>query len=271
MAGTKFRKQFYLIRVAAFLNFDKKIEMKKLLLCFFVFVFCHIVIGQEVGPFRYQAIVRNAAGEVVAAQTVSFKFRILKDSTTGTVVYSEEHRVKTSRTGLVSLNIGEGTGKTGDFAAIDWSSESYFLKIELDASGGSSYTDIGTIQLIRIPYELNTTTSEKSSTPPGEEGLFLTRKYAGRFIDYRHTGPETYGGPNIIWIKTSMEKKFGKISVYGKKCDFSVGDNLYLKRSYYSPGGVSGYWLYQIENDSTVFYRCTNFQYDKKVLIESWF
>jgi hypothetical protein len=245
--------------------------MKKLLLCFFLFVFCHVVIGQEVEPFRYQAIVRNVAGEVVAAQTVSFKFSILKDNTTGDVVYSEQQRVTTSKTGLISLIIGEGAEKTGDFAAIDWSSESYFLKIELDASGGSSYTDIGTIQLLRIPYELNTITSKKSSTPLKEEGLFITRKYAGHFIDYRHTGPETYGGPNIIWIKTSMDKSYGKISAYGKKCDFSVGDNLYLKRSYYSPGGVFGYWVYQIENDSSVFYRCTNYQYDKKVLIETWF
>jgi hypothetical protein len=245
--------------------------MKKLLFCFFVFVFCRVATGQEVEPFRYQAIVRNVAGEVVAEQSVSFKFSILKDSTGGEVVYSEQQRVTSSKTGLISLFIGEGSGKTGDFASIDWSSESYFLKIELDASGDSSYTDVGTIQLLRIPYELNAIASRKSPTPLTEEGLFITRKYIGQFIDYRHTGPETYGGPNIIWIKTSMEKTYGKISAYGKKCDFSVGDNLYLKRSYYSPGGVSGYWVYQVENDSSVFYRCTNFQHDKKVLIETWF
>jgi hypothetical protein len=260
-----------LIHFAVFHNFDKKIEMKKLLFCFFVFVFCRVAISQEVEPFRYRAIVRNPAGKVLAAENISLKFSILKDSITGEAVYSEQDKVKTSKNGLVSLVIGEGGDKTSDFNTIDWSSESYFLKIELDASGGSSYTDIGTFQLLRIPYELNAIASKKSPTPLTEEGLFITRKYIGQFIDYRHTGPETYGGPNIIWIKTSMEKTYGKISAYGKKCDFSVGDNLYLKRSYYSPGGVSGYWVYQVENDSSVFYRCTNFQHDKKVLIETWF
>jgi hypothetical protein len=68
-----------------------------------------------------------------------------------------------------------------------------------------------------------------------------------------------------------MENTFGKISAYGKKCEFSVGDKLYLRRTYYTPGGISGYWTYQIENDSSVYYRLTDFQNDKKVFVKSWF
>ena len=68
-----------------------------------------------------------------------------------------------------------------------------------------------------------------------------------------------------------MNNTYGKISAFGKKCEFSVGDNLYIKRSYYSPGGVFGYWEYRIENDSSVYYRVSDYQYDQKVLVESWF
>jgi hypothetical protein len=245
--------------------------MKKLLLCFFAFVFCYNVISQEVESISYQAIVRNVAGEVVATQAVSFKFSILKESTSGEVVYSEKHGVTTNHDGLISLNIGDGTEKTGNFLTIDWSANSYFLKVELDVSGGTSYVDIGTTQLLSIPYELRAKPSKKSSLLLGEDDLIILRKYVGNFLDYRLTGPETYDGPNIIWIKTSMDKIYGKISAYGKKCDFSVGDNLYLKRSYYAPGGIFGYWVYQIENDSSVYYRLTDFQHDKKVFVESWF
>jgi hypothetical protein len=245
--------------------------MKKLLLCFFAFVFCYNVISQEVESISYQAIVRNVAGEVVATQAVSFKFSILKESTSGEVVYSEKHGVTTNQDGLISLNIGDGTEKTGNFLTIDWSANSYFLKVELDVSGGTSYVDIGTTQLLSIPYELRAKPSKKSSLLLGEDDLIILRKYVGNFLDYRLTGPETYDGPNIIWIKTSMDKIYGKISAYGKKCDFSVGDNLYLKRSYYAPGGIFGYWVYQIENDSSVYYRLTDFQHDKKVFVESWF
>lgn len=114
-------------------------------------------------------------------------------------------------------------------------------------------------------------TSKKASTDIQEDELIITRKYVGVFMEYRHTGPENYDGPNIIWIKTSMEDVYGKISAYGKKCEFSDGDRLYLRRVFYSPGIVSGYWVYNIENDSSVSYRATDLQHDPEVYIKTWF
>ncbi len=111
----------------------------------------------------------------------------------------------------------------------------------------------------------------KGSSALPEEDLIITRKYVGDFIEYRHTGPENYEGPNIIWVKTTMESEFGKISAYGKKCDFAPGDRLYLRRVFYSPGIVSGYWVYIIENDSSVSYRATDLQHDREVFIKAWF
>ena len=104
-----------------------------------------------------------------------------------------------------------------------------------------------------------------------EDEILITRKYVGDFIDYRHTGPETYSGYNIIWIKTTMESLYGKFSAYGRKCDFNPGDRLYIKRTYFTPGGVSGYWIYIIENDSSVNYELTEFQHDREVSAATWF
>lgn len=128
------------------------------------------------------------------------------------------------------------------------------------------------LSFISIVFCLNTYGQVLTDTSKmNEEKLFISRKFVGTFIEYRHTGPDTYNGPNIIWIKTSLESIYGKISAYGKKCKFSVGDKLYLRRSNYSPGGVSGYWVYQIENDSKVYYKTTDFQHDRKVLTETFF
>ena len=101
--------------------------------------------------------------------------------------------------------------------------------------------------------------------------LLITRKYVGEYLEYRHTGPETYSGFNVIWIKTSLDTLYGKFSAYGKKCKFAPGDRLYLRRDYYVPGGVSGYWVYKIENDSELAYKLTEFQHDREVSIETWF
>lgn len=110
-----------------------------------------------------------------------------------------------------------------------------------------------------------------SSSKIIEDKFFISRKFVGTYLDYRHTGPGTYNGPNIIWIKTSLENIYGKISAYGKKCKFKVGEKIYLRRSNYSPGGVSGYWIYQVENDSAVYYKATDFQHDRKVYTETLF
>ena len=125
--------------------------------------------------------------------------------------------------------------------------------------------------LVLIGLTMACSTANRSSSRLKDGEIFITRKYVGQYLDYRHTGPNTFSGPNLIWIKTSMEKTFGKISAYGEKCEFSVGDRLYLTRTYYSPGGISAYWVYNIENASSLFYRVTEFQNDHKVLVQSWF
>jgi hypothetical protein len=227
--------------------------------------------GQEPESISYKTIIRNSSGEAVVSKIVSIKVSILVGSKPESVIYTELHHPETNQFGLVSFNIGEGEDKTGDFIDIDWNANKYFLTVETDVSGGSDYNNVVTTQILVIPYILPPRTLKKPSPDVLEDKLFLSRKFAGRFIDYRHTGPTTFNGPNIIWIKTSMESIFGKISAYGKKCGFSTGDNLYLKRTYYNPGGISGYWVYQIENDSSVFYRLSDFQHDQKVAVETWF
>jgi len=109
------------------------------------------------------------------------------------------------------------------------------------------------------------------SSTEEEESFFISRKYIGVFLDYRQTGPDDLAGPNLLWIKTNMEGDYGKISAYGKKCEFKPGEKLFLRRTLYDPGIVGSYWVYSIENDSTVSYRVTEFQHDHKIAVETIF
>lgn len=111
----------------------------------------------------------------------------------------------------------------------------------------------------------------RNSATLDEGELVITRKYMGEFVEHRQTGPENYDGPNLIWIKTTMEDEYGKISAYGRRCDFVTGERLYLRRAFYSPGIVSGYWVYYIENDLGISYRATDIQHDREVYISTWF
>jgi hypothetical protein len=100
--------------------------------------------------------------------------------------------------------------------------------------------------------------------------LSVTRRYIGNYLDFRHTGPEIFGGVHLIWIRTTQFYSYGKISAYGTDCKFSAGDKIFIKRMYSTPGPY-GNWEYQIENDSSVVYRMSDFRYENNVLVQAVF
>jgi len=128
--------------------------MKKIIHSIIVLILSATVFAQAPQSFKYQAVARDASGEVIADQQVSFQISVLQGSETGTSVYSETHVDSTNQFGLVTLEIGTGT-TTDDFTTIDWSNDAYFIQIEMDASGGTSYTLMGTSQLLSVPYALH--------------------------------------------------------------------------------------------------------------------
>jgi uncharacterized protein (TIGR02145 family) len=108
------------------------------------------VFAQSPQKMSYQCVVRNASGALVTNQAVGIKISILQGSASGTAVYTETLTPTTNANGLVSIEIGGGTG----FDLINWSAGPYFLKTETDPAGGTNYTITGTSQLVSVPYAL---------------------------------------------------------------------------------------------------------------------
>lgn len=116
--------------------------------------------AQAPEQMKYQAVTRDNTGNVLSNQLVSFRISILQGSSTGTSLYSETHSITTNEFGLANLNIGNGTIESGNFSAIDWSSDLYFLQVEMDDTGGATYQLMGTSQLLSVPYALHAKTAE---------------------------------------------------------------------------------------------------------------
>jgi hypothetical protein len=126
------------------------------------------------------------------------------------------------------------------------------------------------LPLILIFLFISCATENKTYSHLDNDSLSVSRKYVGNFIDYSHTGPEIFGGYHLIWIRTTQFNSYGKISAYGKECKFSPGDKIYIKRMYSTPGPY-GNWEYQIENDSSVVYRMSDYRYENNVLVQAVF
>lgn len=119
-----------------------------------MFIICASVFAQAPQAISYQALVRNADGDPVANASVGVQISILQGSAAGAAVLVERHFPPTNANGLFSLEIGDGVLVSGNFATIDWSTGSYFLKTETDPLGGAAYTISGTTQLLSVPYAL---------------------------------------------------------------------------------------------------------------------
>lgn len=102
------------------------------------------IFAQTPNQFKYQAILRDASGNILANEEADVDISILQGSATGTSVFDETHNVTTTAQGLINLNIGS----VSDMSVIDWSADIYFVEITVNG------TIMGTSQLLSVPYAL---------------------------------------------------------------------------------------------------------------------
>ena len=121
--------------------------MKKLLSTLFMLIVAIGVFSQSSNQFKYQAVLRDAGGTIIANQNKTIVFDILKGSASGTNVFTESHNVTTTEQGVINLNIGSINSLT----TIDWSSDIYFVQITVEGN------IMGTSQLLSVPYSLYST------------------------------------------------------------------------------------------------------------------
>ena len=142
--------------------------LKKTAILIFLLSF-NVIFAQAPQKMSYQAIIRNASGGLVTNSQVGIKISILKGTITGNTVYVETQNTTTDVNGLVSVEIGGGSSVSGNFAAINWGNDSYFIKTETDPDGGSNYTITGTSQLLSVPYALYA----ENTKPAGKSTVYI--------------------------------------------------------------------------------------------------
>jgi hypothetical protein len=128
--------------------------MKQLFNILVLVLIANIAIAQAPQGIPYQAAARNSSGAILASTNISVRFTIRDSIATGTIKYRETHSVTTTAQGMFSLNVGQGTVVSGTFAGINWGVNSKFMQMEMDPAGGSSYIDMGTSQMMSVPYAM---------------------------------------------------------------------------------------------------------------------
>lgn len=139
--------------------------MKNIFTIGFVFL-SFSIFAQAPQAVDYQGIARNNLGNPLTNQSLGIELTIHQGSTTGTVVYREDHFPTSNQFGLYTVPMGLGAPITGTFSSINWAAGPFYLEIGMDITGGTSFVAAGTSQLLSVPYALYAATAGSSSGGP---------------------------------------------------------------------------------------------------------
>jgi hypothetical protein len=130
--------------------------MKRIILSILIMALFSLnqVDAQAPVKLNYQGVARSNTGQPLVDQPITLRLSVVNLNTSGTVVFSETHKVTTNAFGLYSVQIGTGTAVTGTMDDIIWANGDKYLRVEIDPKGGTNYVEMGTIQLISVPYAL---------------------------------------------------------------------------------------------------------------------
>jgi hypothetical protein len=143
--------------------------MKKILLSLMPTVLVALTVwAQAPQQMNYQAVVRGISGNPVANSTpVKLRFTIHDGSAGGSSVFTETINTTANQFGLVNVQIGS----VANLGTVNWGSGTKFLQVETDVNNAGSFTDMGTSQLLSVPYALYAANSPAGATgPAGPQG-----------------------------------------------------------------------------------------------------
>jgi Concanavalin A-like lectin/glucanases superfamily/Protein of unknown function (DUF1566) len=121
----------------------------------------------------YQAVVRDGAGNPLINHPLTVRCTLHDNTASGTSIYQETHTITTNNLGLFTLHIGTGVASIGNIDSIHWALYKKYLQVEFDTTAqGVSYIDLGTQQLMAVPYALYAETAGNAlNAPKGDNGV----------------------------------------------------------------------------------------------------
>ncbi|MBP6730435.1 MAG: tail fiber domain-containing protein [Chitinophagales bacterium] len=137
-----------------------------------------LVSAQAPQGFNYQAVVRDASGNLITSGTVTLNFIIHQGTASGTTVYAETQTATPNQYGQVTAVIGTGTVLSGTFSTIGWGSDNYFIETQVNGN------TVSNTQFQSVPYALASRdwirSGETLSTDPGVRRVVLNTSSNGQ-------------------------------------------------------------------------------------------
>ncbi|GGN02462.1 hypothetical protein GCM10010967_41360 [Dyadobacter beijingensis] len=139
-------------------------------------------------------------------------FDIHQGSANGPVVFSEAHNTITNANGIFNLQIGAIT----DLSNINWEANSYFLQTAMYYDGLPAVVDLGTTQLLSVPYALQTLKAIQATSSLKSDTAVVAKKWVDDepIVQTGTSGagslPDVSTGNLLIWYPKNAAFRAGK-------------------------------------------------------------
>lgn len=179
--------------------------MKKILLILSIFniLMVHAVQGQTQAEapapgMNYQAVARDAAGKILANQSIDLKVSFSTNTNEKKAYYTEVHQVTTDALGLFNLVIGEGKEPVGAIKDVPWATDQIWFDVALSTNAGQEYTLMGSVELRAVPYAFHAATASQLVNESSAIDLPLEKNQS----IYWTTGGNTNTSPATHFVGT---------------------------------------------------------------------
>ena len=130
----------------------------------FILFFTAILVAQNAPKgINYQAVARDADGQLLQQKTISLKMSLIAQLPAEQIYYEEIHWITTNQFGLFNLIIGDGEVLRGNFETVPWSAEDIWMETAMDTKGGGDFKVLSTSKLLAVPYALHANTASNFS------------------------------------------------------------------------------------------------------------
>lgn len=211
-------------------------------------IICFNALGQAPQMVNYQTVVRDNQGLPISNTQVSLRFTIHDGTETGPAVFTETQTATTNQFGLASVKIGQ----SGSLAVINWGLGSKYLQVEADINNNGIYSDMGSAQLLSVPYALFASNSSPGATgPTGPAGSGIvsgTTNYIAKFTPNGNSvgNSNAYDNGTDIGIGTTLPA--GRLDIHAKSTSSYPQLRIYddsvngYARIQYQNAGSNKYW-----------------------------
>ena len=118
----------------------------RLIIVFFAFICSSFLTAQVPGLMPYQAVARDASGQILANTATTTRFKLRELTASGAVIWTEDQAILTNTNGLFTAQLGA----INSLQNINWAQDGVYLQVEVLVGG--TYIDQGTKQLLSVPY-----------------------------------------------------------------------------------------------------------------------